>query len=113
MADLESVLARAERLLQRLEAVLPLPLAAPDWAASIAFRYRKRGAAGRLEPVRHVATIRLDALVEVEPQKERLVRNTRQFIAGVGANNVLLTGARGTGKSSLIKACLNEFAPQG
>ncbi|MGD9832132.1 MAG: ATP-binding protein [Piscinibacter sp.] len=113
MADLDSVLARAEQLLARLEAVLPHPPAAPDWAASIAFRYRKRGASGVLEPVRHVATIRLDALVEVEPQKERLVRNTRQFVEGHGANNVLLTGARGTGKSSLIKAVLNEFAPQG
>ena len=63
--------------------------------------------------MRHVASIRLDALVEVEAQKERLVRNTEQFVAGVGANNALLTGARGTGKSSLIKACLNEFAPRG
>src|SRR5882757_3325431 len=107
------LLGRAEALLSRLEAVLPHPLTAPDWAASIAFRYRKRGGAGRIEPVRHVAPIRLDALVEVEPQKERLLRNTRQFVAGHGANNVLLTGARGTGKSSLIKACLNEFAPQG
>jgi uncharacterized protein len=113
MADLDSFLARAERLLVRLEAVLPHPPAAPNWAASIAFRYRRRGASGVLEPVRHVATIRLDALVEVEPQKERLVRNTEQFVAGHGANNVLLTGARGTGKSSLIKACLNEFAPRG
>jgi predicted AAA+ superfamily ATPase len=60
-----------------------------------------------------VAPIRLDALVEVEPQKERLVRNTEQFVAGQGANNVLLTGARGTGKSSLIKACLNEFSERG
>ena len=113
MADLESVLARAERLLARLEAVLPHPPVAPDWAASIAFRYRKRGGSGVLQPVRNVATIRLEALVEVEPQKERLVRNTRQFVEGHGANNVLLTGARGTGKSSLIKAVLNEFAPQG
>ena len=63
--------------------------------------------------MRHVAAIRLAALVEVEPQKERLVKNTEQFVAGKNANNVLLTGARGTGKSSLIKACLNEFAPQG
>ncbi len=113
MADLDSVLARAEQLLARLEAVLPHPPAAPDWAASTAFRYRKRGSSGVLEPVRHVATIRLEALVEVEPQKERLVRNMRQFVEGHGANNVLLTGARGTGKSSLIKAVLNEFAPQG
>ena len=110
---LESLMARAEALLARLESVLPQPLAAPDWQASVAFRYRKRGGGGRIEPVRHVATIRLDALVEVEPQKQRLLRNTEQFVAGHGANNVLLTGARGTGKSSLIKACLNQFAPQG
>jgi predicted AAA+ superfamily ATPase len=110
---LSRVIERAEALLTRLEAVLPHPLAAPDWGASTAFRYRKRGGSGRLEPVRHVATIRLADLREIEPQKERLVRNTEQFVAGLRANNVLLTGARGTGKSSLIKACLNEFAPRG
>ena len=110
---LEPMLTRVEALLARLEAVLPRPLAPPDWQASIAFRYRKRGGSGRIEPVRHVAPIRLQDLVEVEPQKERLLRNTEQFVAGHGANNVLLTGARGTGKSSLIKACLNQFAPRG
>jgi uncharacterized protein len=110
---LARLIARAEALLGRLEAVLPHPLTEPDWAASIAFRYRKRGGSGVVEPVRHVAPIRLGALVEVEPQKERLVRNTEQFVAGFEANNALLTGARGTGKSSLIKACLNEFAPRG
>ena len=104
---------RAEALLTRLESVLPMPLTAPDWSAAIAFRYRRRGASGTIAPVRHVADIRLAALVEVEPQKERLLRNTRQFVEGLKANNVLLTGARGTGKSSLIKACLNEFALQG
>jgi predicted AAA+ superfamily ATPase len=111
--SLESLIARAEALLARLEAVLPQPLAAPDWSASVAFRYRRRGAGGRIEPVRHVASIRLEELVEVEPQKQRLLRNTEQFVAGHGANNVLLTGARGTGKSSLIKACLNAFASRG
>jgi predicted AAA+ superfamily ATPase len=110
---IDSLLARAESLLLRLEAVLPQALCAPDWSAAVAFRYRKRGAGGRIEPVRHVAPIRLAELVEVEPQKQRLLRNTEQFVAGFGANNVLLTGARGTGKSSLIKACLNEFAPRG
>ena len=110
---LAHLIGRAESLLTRLESVLPHPLSAPDWQASIAFRYRKRGGSGLIEPVRHVAPIRLDALVEVDAQKERLVRNTEQFVAGHGANNVLLTGARGTGKSSLIKACLNEFAPRG
>ena len=108
-----SLVSRAEALLVRLEGVLPHALTAPDWSAAIAFRYRKRGGAGSIEPVRHVAPIRLESLVEVEPQKQRLLRNTEQFVAGLGANNVLLTGARGTGKSSLIKACLNEFADKG
>ena len=113
MPTLETLITRADALLARLEAVLPRPPVPTDWAASTAFRYRKRGGVGAIEPVRHVATIRLADLKEVEPQKERLLRNTRQFVAGRAANNVLLTGARGTGKSSLIKACLNEFAPQG
>ena len=107
------LIARAEALITRLESVLPHPLRAPDWEAAIAFRYRRRGSSGAVEPVRHVAPIRLEVLVEVDAQKERLVRNTEQFVAGFGANNVLLTGSRGTGKSSLIKACLNEFAPRG
>ena len=111
--SVDTLIARAEALISRLEAILPHPLAEPDWAASVAFRYRKRGGSGVLEPVRHVASIRLADLQEVEPQKERLLRNTAQFVAGRPANNVLLTGARGTGKSSLIKACLNEYAPQG
>jgi len=113
LAALARLVARAEALVDRLEAVLPHAPAAPDWSASTAFRYRRRGAGGRLEPVRHVATIRLASLVEVDSQKDKLVRNTEQFVAGKSANNVLLTGSRGTGKSSLIKACLNEFAPRG
>jgi len=110
---LNRLIARAEALVTRLEGVLPRPLEAPDWSASVAFRYRKRGGTGRIDPVRHVARIALDDIVEVDPQKERLVRNTAQFVAGHAANNVLLTGARGTGKSSLVKACLNAFAPKG
>ena len=113
MPALDHLIERAEALLTRLEAVLPQPWAAPDWTASVAFRYRKRQGRQVLEPVRHVATIRLADLREVEPQKDKLLRNTEQFVAGRPANNVLLTGARGTGKSSLIKACLNEFADRG
>ena len=112
----EHLLVRAESLLARLEAILPRAAAAPDWSASVAWRYRRRGGvigAGVLEPVKHVATIRLHDLKEVDGQKARLVRNTEQFVAGHAANNVLLTGARGTGKSSLIKACLNEFSARG
>ena len=116
-AAFEHLLVRAESLLARLETILPHAATAPDWSASVAWRYRKRASlgssAGVLEPVRHVATIRLGDLKEVDPQKERLLRNTEQFVAGHAANNVLLTGARGTGKSSLIKACLNEFSAQG
>ena len=110
---LDALISRAQALLDRVDALLPRPPAEPDWSASVAYRYRKRANTATLQPVRHVATIRLDELVEVEPQKQRLLRNTEQFVAGHGANNVLLTGARGTGKSSLIKACLNEFAPSG
>src|SRR5262245_59200783 len=103
----EHLIARAEALLARLEAVLPHAPSAPDWGASVAFRYRKRGTGGVIEPVKYVGTIRLSDLKEVDGQKERIVRNTEQFVSGRSANNVLLTGARGTGKSSLIKACLN------
>jgi len=112
-AALDSLLQRAERLLERLEAVLPQPLTAPDWAASVAYRYRKRGGHGVLEPVRHVATIALTDLQEIDDQKDKIQRNTEHFVQGLPANNVLLTGARGTGKSSLIKACLNAYAAQG
>ena len=110
---LENLLLRADHLLKRLENILPHALSAPDWDASIAFRYRKRGASGWLQPVRQVAAIALSDLQEVGGQKDRLLRNTAQFVAGLPANNVLLTGARGTGKSSLIKACLNEFSARG
>lgn len=111
---LERLLERAEQLIQRIESVLPGPLGAPDWHASIAFRYRKRSSGhGVLEPVRHVAQMRLSDLQEIDGQKARIQRNTHQFVEGLPANNVLLTGARGTGKSSLVKACLNEYAAQG
>ncbi|MBB1072930.1 ATP-binding protein [Rhodoferax sp. 4810] len=110
----DHLLARAEQLISRIEAALPQPLAQPDWAASTAYRYRKRSA-GRssLEPVRHIGAMKLSDLKEIEPQKEKIQRNTQQFVRGDLANNVLLTGARGTGKSSLIRACLNEYAQLG
>ena len=110
----ERLLARVESLIDRIEAVLPGPLAAPDWSAAVAFRYRKRSSGhGSLEAVRHLATMRLADLKEIDGQKEKIYRNTAQFVAGQPANNVLLTGSRGTGKSSLIKACLSEFSDQG
>ena len=112
--SLERVLQRAEALMQRIESVLPQPLQAPDWSASVAYRYRKRSSGhGTLEPVRHVAQLGLQDLKEIDQQKEKIQRNTEQFVNGLPANNVLLTGARGTGKSSLIKACLNNYASRG
>lgn len=110
----EHLIERAEQLIARIESVLPQPLSAPDWSAAIAWRYRKRSSGhGTLEPVRHVAAMALADLKEIDPQKEKIERNTQQFVRGLPANNVLLTGARGTGKSSLIKACLNAYAAQG
>jgi len=111
---LERLVQRAEALMARIESVLPQPMSAPDWSASVAYRYRKRSSGhGTLEPVRHVASLGLADLKEIDGQKEKIQRNTEQFVKGLSANNVLLTGARGTGKSSLIKACLNEYAPRG
>jgi len=110
----EHLIEQAAQLLSRIEAILPQPLTAPDWSASVAWRYRKRSSGhGVLEPVRHVAQIRLADLKEIDVQKDKIQRNTLQFVQGQPANNVLLTGARGTGKSSLIKACLNEYASRG
>jgi uncharacterized protein len=110
----EHLLMRADQLISRIEAVLPQPLSSPDWTTSVAYRYRKRSSGhGTLEPVRHVGEMRLHDLQEIDVQKEKIQRNTQQFVQGKAANNVLLTGARGTGKSSLIKACLNEYASQG
>ena len=113
-AAFEHLLQRAEQLMHRLEATLPQALSQPDWSASSAYRYRKRSA-GRssLEPVRHIGAMRLADLKEIDGQKDKIQRNTLQFVRGQLANNVLLTGARGTGKSSLIRACLNEYATQG
>jgi predicted AAA+ superfamily ATPase len=110
----EQLIERAGELLSRIESILPQPLTAPDWSATVAWRYRKRSSGhGALEPVRHVAAMRLGDLKEIDVQKDKIQRNTLQFVQGHPANNVLLTGARGTGKSSLIKACLNEYAAQG
>ena len=111
----QKLIERAEQLISRIESILPQPLAAPaDWNASIAWRYRRRNSGhGVLEPVKHVAAMALDSLKEIDVQKEKIARNTQQFVEGKPANNVLLTGARGTGKSSLIRACLQAYAPQG
>ncbi|MFZ6655491.1 ATP-binding protein [Undibacterium sp. TJN19] len=113
MTQLDQFLARAEHLLNRLEILLPAASPLPEWHLGHAFRWRKRGGQGYLQVVRHASSIALDDLRNVAIQKAQIEQNTLQFVRGKPANNVLLTGARGTGKSSLIKACLNQFADQG
>ncbi|MBL8528490.1 MAG: ATP-binding protein [Burkholderiales bacterium] len=110
-ACFDAVLARLEAILERAENLLDVPAAAtPDWRAAIAWRWRRGRRGGALQPVRRPHAIRLADLHGVDAQKSLVDRNTRQFVAGYPANNVLLTGARGTGKSSLVKALLNEYA---
>ncbi len=112
-ARLAALLEHAERVLDRLEQRLGNAPAAPDWDAGVAFRWRRSGSGRGLRPVRVLAPIRLSDLQGIDEQKRRVERNTRQFVQGRPANNVLLTGARGTGKSSLVKACLHKYASKG
>ena len=108
------LLERFDALIARLDRLAPAQLPEPDWKHATAFRWRKRAnGVGFLEAVVHPHAIRFRDLKDVDEQKRRLRENTAQFVAGRPANNVLLTGARGTGKSSLVKAALAEFAAKG
>jgi len=109
----ETLFDRAERVLARLEAILPALPSPPDWNAAHAFLWRRHRGHAILQPVAKPSVIRLRDLRNIDEQKERIERNTRQFLAGRHANNVLLTGARGSGKSSLVKALLDEYASNG
>ncbi|MEI7842263.1 MAG: ATP-binding protein [Gallionellaceae bacterium] len=112
MIKLSNIIARAEGLLARLEAILPnATVLAPDWASAVAFRWDHQQRV--LHPVSNFQRIGLNDLLGVDDQKKRIQQNTAQFVRGGTANNVLLSGARGTGKSSLVKALLNEYAEQG
>jgi len=105
-----------DKILKRLEELLPPPPPATDWKASVAYRWRssgRRGSTGWLAPVRHVHRIKLADLCGIDAQIAKVEQNTRQFLDGKPANNVLLTGARGTGKSSIVKGLLNKYARQG
>ena len=113
MSDWDKFYNRADKLLDHLERLLPAAQPEPDWQAAIAFRWRRQGQSGYIQPVTQPHRITLDALCGIDEQKQRIDQNTQQFVQGFSANNVLLTGARGTGKSSLIKALLNKYAQDG
>lgn len=113
MSDLERLCSRADHLLSRLEGLLPEERSAVDWGASIAFRWRKRSSTGFIQPINQPHRIALSELHGIDSQKKLIDRNTRQFVQGYPSNNVLLTGARGTGKSSLVKAVLNRYSSKG
>jgi len=108
---------RLDLILQRLEALLPEPLPEPDFSEHWAFQWRRRsgplGPQAQLRPVSQPAWVRVSDLHHIADQVEQVLRNTRHFVQGLPANNVLMTGARGTGKSSLVRACLSEFGGQG
>jgi predicted AAA+ superfamily ATPase len=111
--ELPTLLDRAERLLEHLETLLPAVPAPPDWQSGLAYRWRRRTDGGYLQIIKHPHQIRLRDLRQIDRQKHELERNTRQFLAGQPCNNALLWGARGTGKSSLIKALLAEYGDRG
>ncbi len=111
-SEVAALIDRVEGILERVERMLPPAPPPPDWSA-IAFRWRKRAGRGYLQAVPHPHAIRVDDLVAVDAQKRAIDANTRQFVAGLPANNVLLTGSRGTGKSSLVKAMLVKYASKG
>src|SRR5690625_3053299 len=110
---LDQLLSRAEQVLARVENLLPPAPSPPDWNRAQAFRWRKQAGRGFLEAVAQPHRIRLQQLRNIDRQRALVERNARQFVQGLPANNVLLSGSRGTGKSSLVKAMLNEYAEQG
>ncbi|MGQ0442150.1 MAG: ATP-binding protein [Methylophilaceae bacterium] len=112
MNNLENLISRAESLIVKLEALLPTQSPPVDWATT-AWRWVMHNDRGSLQAVGHPHAISLDNIRFVDAQKAEIVRNTQQFLQGFPANNVLLTGARGTGKSSLVKALLPKFSAQG
>lgn len=111
-STLEHLVEKALKVLTQIESILPPPAPEPDWTAW-AFRWQRKGQLTWLEPIRHLALIDVEDLQYLEQQKTQIERNTLHFLQGKPANNVLMTGARGTGKSSLVRAMLTQFAPQG
>ncbi len=107
------MISKLDRVLTSLEQLLPKPVAEIDWKECPAANWRRHSFSGYLEPIIDINKTDLDHLLGIDEQKAIVEENTRQFIAGYPANNVLLWGTRGTGKSSLVRALLNRYAEQG
>ncbi len=105
--------AQLKRVLTSLEQLLPRPVGRIDWKDSFAANWRRHSFAGYLEPLEVVEGIMLEDLLGIDKQKKAVEENTRQFLAGYPANNILLWGTRGTGKSSLVRAILSQYAEKG
>ncbi|MDP2227060.1 MAG: ATP-binding protein [Moraxellaceae bacterium] len=113
MTDNHALVSELQKLNRLLQGALPAAAPLPDFDGGLAFRWRAHPHGGWLETVTDLSPIRLDDLQGIDRQKAEIRRNTEQFVQGHSANNVLLTGSRGTGKSSLVKALINEFGSQG
>ncbi|MBE7373112.1 ATP-binding protein [Pseudomonas lopnurensis] len=111
--ELKAFLQRAEGLLARIEPLLPEQHPAIAWERTLAARWQRDARSGYLSPLEVSLDLSLDDLIGVDRQRDLLAANTRQFVDGLPANHTLLWGARGTGKSSLIRALLAEYAPSG
>jgi uncharacterized protein len=105
--------AQLKRMLTSLEQLLPRTIPTIDWTVTTAANWHRHSFSGFLEPLDSVESISLDDLLGIDDQKGVVDENTRQFLAGLPSNNVLLWGTRGTGKSSLVRAVLNNYAGQG
>lgn len=110
---LPQLVAKLDRVLERVEPLLPKPSKPVDWTNTHAALWVRQSYSGHLQAVGNTGRITLQDVIGVDTQKEKVVKNTEQFVRGLPANNVLLTGSRGTGKSSLVQALLNEFSAQG
>ena len=109
----EELKAQLQRVLTAVEQLLPRPVTPLDWSTCPAANWRRRSFSGFLDPIMSFASMSLDDLLGIDRQKQVVEENTRQFLAGYPANNILLWGTRGTGKSSLVRALLQTYAPQG
>jgi len=107
---IDRLLEKLERLVDRMSPAVPAP---PDFKQCLASRWERDAESGRLTPVVHPHLFDLDDLVGIDDIRDEVLRNTTQFVAGLPANNVLLWGERGCGKSSLVKGLLKPFAPRG